>query len=259
MNGLANGNLLFLTIAVAVTSLAMLVFLLLVYFIKQNQNAMRYSFELQRAVLSSDREFYERQLAKAALQMTSAEDRWRDANHLLLSEKNLSGPQTGRPDSRDFLTKFGIEKVEIDPRLVMVLTPFSDEESDTFRVIKETYSRIGLNVVRGDEQFIQGDILAYVVRLIISARLIIANISTRNANVFYELGIAHAVNKPTILVSRSLNDAPFDIKSNRIIVYRNDDELRSMLTESLARGINDGNPLRPRFRSHEASSRLRFG
>ena len=239
MISLFGNNLLLVIVALTTTMLVMLTMMMLVYLIRQNQNTMRYNFELQRAAMSNDREFYERQLAKAALQMTSAEDRWRDANHLLLSERNLSGAQTGKSDIKDFLRKFGIEKAEIDPKLVMVLTPFSDDEGDTFRLIKDACSRVGLNVARGDEQFIRGDILAHVVSLITSARLIIANISTRNANVFYELGIAHALNKPTILVSRSLNDAPFDIKSNRIVVFRSDEELRSMLTESLARVMSE--------------------
>jgi hypothetical protein len=121
----------------------------------------------------------------------------------------------------------------------MVLTPFSDEERDTFEVIRKTCVRVGLTAIRGDEQFTSTDILTHVIQLILKARLVIANITGRNANVFYELGIAHAMNKPTILVSKSLNETPFDIITNRIVVYRNNDELLKLLTESLARVMTE--------------------
>lgn len=236
MNALSGSPVLLLSMAVGITAIALIIMALFVFLmVRHSQRMTHYNFELQRAALSADREFYERQLAKTALQMTASEDRWRDANHLLLSERNLRGDN--KPDIASFMARFGIpsSNLEVDRRLVMILTPFSEEEGKTFEVIKDACSRIGLIPVRGDQQFISGDILTHVVRLILKSRLVIANISTRNANVFYELGIAHAMNKPTILVSKSLNDTPFDLKSNLIIVYRDNDELRNKLTESVAR------------------------
>jgi hypothetical protein len=235
-----------LAIAALITAFIMSVMLLIIMLIRNSQKAMHYNFELQRAAISADREFYERQLEKTAMQMTASEDRWRDANHLVISEKNTTGLQNSKPDFDAFISRFGLSRadIDVDRRMVMVLTPFSDSDRSTFELIRDTCVRVGLNAVRGDEQFTSTDILTHVIQLILKARLIIANISTRNANVFYELGIAHAMNKPTILISKSLNDTPFDIMTNRIIVYRSDKELRSQLTESLARVMAEiGAPL----------------
>jgi nucleoside 2-deoxyribosyltransferase len=63
-------------------------------------------------------------------------------------------------------------------------------------------------------------------KLLVSARLIIANIDGRNPNVFYELGIAHALDKPVIIISRNIPDIAFDIKGMRMILYKNHRELK---------------------------------
>jgi hypothetical protein len=54
---------------------------------------------------------------------------------------------------------------------------------------------------------------------ILDADLILCEMSGRNPNVFYELGLAHAVGKPAILVSRREEDVPFDLRHVRVILY----------------------------------------
>jgi nucleoside 2-deoxyribosyltransferase len=49
--------------------------------------------------------------------------------------------------------------------------------------------------------------------------VVIAEITAPNQNVFYELGYAHALNKPTILLARRGRELPFDIRSYRVIFY----------------------------------------
>jgi nucleoside 2-deoxyribosyltransferase len=51
------------------------------------------------------------------------------------------------------------------------------------------------------------------------ARLIVADLTGRNANVFYEVGIAHALNKPVLLMTQSIDDVPFDLRHRRALVY----------------------------------------
>ena len=56
----------------------------------------------------------------------------------------------------------------------------------------------------------------------------------RNANIFYEVGFAHALKKPVILIAREVADVPFDLKGYKCIVYGGDFEtLRSALQERL--------------------------
>jgi len=54
---------------------------------------------------------------------------------------------------------------------------------------------------------------------ILEADLILCEMSDKNPNVFYELGLAHAIGKPAILVSRKEEDIPFDLRHIRVIIY----------------------------------------
>jgi hypothetical protein len=52
-----------------------------------------------------------------------------------------------------------------------------------------------------------------------AAKVLVAELTTRNPNVFYELGLAHALKKPVVLVSSNAGDVPFDLKHIRVIYY----------------------------------------
>ena len=56
-----------------------------------------------------------------------------------------------------------------------------------------------------------------------AATIILADLSNKNPNVFYELGLAHASAKPAILVTASMEDIPFDLRALRIIEYDKSD------------------------------------
>ncbi|MBK8089395.1 MAG: hypothetical protein IPK31_16460 [Chitinophagaceae bacterium] len=88
---------------------------------------------------------------------------------------------------------------------------------------------------RGDEKFYRGDIFSQILKSIVKANLIIANINGRNANVLYELGIAQALDKPTIFIAKSVEDIPLDIKSKRFIIYKSDLDLERLLKAELLR------------------------
>jgi hypothetical protein len=57
------------------------------------------------------------------------------------------------------------------------------------------------------------------------ADLVIADVSGKNPNVFYELGVTSAIQKPTILISNDLNDVPSDLAHFRLILYKTDQDL----------------------------------
>ena len=54
---------------------------------------------------------------------------------------------------------------------------------------------------------------------ILNARLVIADVTGRNPNVFYELGIAHTIGRAAIVITQRDEDVPFDIRSMRYIKY----------------------------------------
>lgn len=105
-------------------------------------------------------------------------------------------------------------------RSVFVLMPF-DEEIDIFykSLIKPVLEDAGFNVLRADNIISQQNILRDVIKGIVESDLIIADLTGANPNVFYELGIAHSFRKPVILITQSIDDVPFDLKSYRLVEY----------------------------------------
>ena len=66
------------------------------------------------------------------------------------------------------------------------------------------------------------DILDDIWTGIIEADFVIADVSDANANVFYELGMAHAIGTPVIIIAQDVSNVPFDIASRRMITYESD-------------------------------------
>jgi hypothetical protein len=67
---------------------------------------------------------------------------------------------------------------------------------------------------------------------------LVAELTSRNANVFYELGLAHALKKPVVLISSNQEDVPFDIRHVRVIYYDvNDPFWGSKLIDKVAENI----------------------
>jgi hypothetical protein len=76
---------------------------------------------------------------------------------------------------------------------------------------------VGLRVVRADQIDDPGLITAQVIQHLLRSRLVVADLSFHNPNVFYELAIRHATGKPTVLVSRTEDSLPFDISDVRTV------------------------------------------
>jgi uncharacterized protein YutE (UPF0331/DUF86 family) len=104
--------------------------------------------------------------------------------------------------------------------LCFVIMPFMPEFDAVYRsLIKPVAEQFGLTVLRADEIYAPGSITEQIRAAIQQARLCIADVSDRNPNVLYEVGIAHTLGKPTVLITRQINDVPFDLRSIRLIVY----------------------------------------
>jgi hypothetical protein len=77
----------------------------------------------------------------------------------------------------------------------------------------------GLKPRRADDLFRPGTIVTDIWDYTRQAKLLLADLTGKNPNVFYELGLAHALKKPAILVAESMDDIPFDLRALRIIIY----------------------------------------
>jgi hypothetical protein len=101
-----------------------------------------------------------------------------------------------------------------------VLMPFAPEFDDVYQLaIKAACRRVGVDVERVDEQVFDATILQRVYSQISRADIVIAEMSGRNANVYYEVGYAHALGKRVILLTREVDDIPFDLKHFPHVVY----------------------------------------
>ena len=81
-------------------------------------------------------------------------------------------------------------------------------------------------------------------RGITEAKVLIAVLTNRNPNVFYELGLAHALKKPVVLVSSSEGDVPFDLQHIRVIYYDITDpfwgdKLIAKVSENILSAVNN--------------------
>lgn len=108
------------------------------------------------------------------------------------------------------------------PHLIaFVLMPFDPAFDDVYRLgIKATTEELGMIATRVDEQvFHKEGILERIYNQIDAADFIIADMTGKNPNVFYEVGYAHAKKKLCILLTETVSDIPFDLRHHRHIVY----------------------------------------
>ena len=115
-----------------------------------------------------------------------------------------------------------------------VLMPFDPEFDAIFNnLIRPALEEVGYDVKRADSILNQQNILKDIVRGIAEADLVVADLTSLNANVFYELGISHAMQKLTVLLTQSSEDIPFDLKSYRVISYSTHFNEASQLSQTL--------------------------
>ena len=101
-----------------------------------------------------------------------------------------------------------------------VLMPFEPEFDVIYsKVIKPALEEIGYTVERADSTLDQRNILADIVRGIVGADLVVADITTRDENVLYELGLSHGLAIPAVMLTQSIGDVPFDLRSYRVREY----------------------------------------
>ena len=101
-----------------------------------------------------------------------------------------------------------------------VAMPFlKDFRSEYDQVIKPAIERAGFQALRGDEIYSKRNVMGDVWKALRECTLVIAELSGRNPNVLYELGLAHAIGKPAILLTRKEQDVPFDLKGLRYLFY----------------------------------------
>jgi len=97
----------------------------------------------------------------------------------------------------------------------------------------------GLTPRRADDLNRAGTIIKDIWNYTKQAKVILADLTGRNANVLYELGLAHAIAKPAILLTQLMDDIPFDLRGLRILQYnKNDPNWGQTLKETIEAPLN---------------------
>lgn len=130
-----------------------------------------------------------------------------------------------------------------DNPTAFVVMPFEEEFEQIYdEVISSAFEKIGYEVNKADSLDTNRSILEDIVEGISDSDILIADLTTSNPNVFYEVGIAHGLGIPTILLTQDLDEIPFDLKSYEIINYSTDftqiGELQDDLEELAEKHIN---------------------
>jgi hypothetical protein len=163
-----------------------------------------------------------------------AED-WREADTRIRATLQSTGLGVYLDSLRDSAARLrqdvlflGSERLYPPPKLpsgegmvrCFIVMPFSLEWSDdVHRTLSSACKAMAVQPVRGDDVFTPTDILVDIWQSINGADFVIADITGRNPNVLYELGIAHTLAKPVLIISRNAADIPIDLSTRRVILY----------------------------------------
>lgn len=132
-----------------------------------------------------------------------------------------------------------LRDVETDPDTIFVLMPFSEELEPIYDVIRSAAEKAGLRSYRADAIPAAGSIIDQIFESIARAGLIVGDLTGRNQNVMYELGVAQAMGKKTVLLTQDISEVPFDIRHQRVLVYDLSFTKVKELESQLARAFGD--------------------
>lgn len=103
--------------------------------------------------------------------------------------------------------------------LVGVMMPFDERFTPVYVALREAVADSGMECVRADDIWEEDHVMQDIANLIARSRVIIADLSGKNPNVFYETGIAHTLGRDVIQITQSGEDVPFDLKALRYVRY----------------------------------------
>lgn len=187
--------------------------------------------------ISGQRERLENHIYDINKIMLADPNRLFDNTKLLLQFPNKSLSIDKVVPNYSFFSALGINigGIQVEDKTALCLMPFHKRFNKIHQAIQVACKNSNYECYRSDMLFNPGKVLQQIVQLILKSQIIIAVLDGKNPNVFYEIGIAHAVGKAVILIANysDINDVPFDLKSDRLILYSKDGELVKLLSMTL--------------------------
>jgi len=102
---------------------------------------------------------------------------------------------------------------------VSVMMPFESSFSPVYSAIEKAITSVEMECIRADNIWEEASIIQDIVNIISRAKVVVCDCTGKNANVFYEAGIAHTLGKEIILLTQKDEDIPFDLKHLRYLKY----------------------------------------
>lgn len=125
----------------------------------------------------------------------------------------------------------------VDETLVAVMMPFEHSFNPVYEALKKAIEQIGMKCQRASDIWENDHVIQDVALLLSKAAIVVCDLSKRNANVFYETGIAHALGREVVLIAQSPLDIPFDIAAIRYLQYLPNGEGLAKLGDDLIRRL----------------------
>lgn len=128
--------------------------------------------------------------------------------------------------------------VENNKPKAFVIMQFSEQFNELYNdVISNICKKYNFEAVRADDIYRNEMIIHDITKNITEAKVVIADVTPKNPNVYYEVGYSHAIGKPTILLAEEGTELPFDVRPYRVIFYKNSIGGRKNIEESLEKHL----------------------
>lgn len=187
--------------------------------------------------ISGQRERIEDKIYEWRDVLQSSPERFFDTNKILLQnpEKDLV-IEKNIPNFQFFLNLgINIENVDVKENTVFCLMPFNDRYINIYHLIFYACEEVGVSCSRSDDRYNPGNVLRQIISMMLESSIVIALLDGQNPNVFYEIGIAHSIGKTVLLLAnqKGKNEIPFDLKSDRLLLYSDTTDLHDKLHDIL--------------------------
>ena len=144
------------------------------------------------------------------------------------------------------IVEFGTVEVSTRRPTAFVVIQYTDRFDSLFEdVIQPVCDASGVEAYRASDIDRPGVIIQDIIQGLEESQIIVAEITPGNPNVYYELGFAHALRKPAILLADRETKLPFDISGHRVIFFDNTIHGKAvwkLSCESICQTLSDSNP-----------------
>lgn len=190
-------------------------------------------------LIQGARERLENQIYNLEGNITYSSEKFLESSELVIpfSKANILFTRHSPINRQCYFNSLGIdvENTSVEENSVAVLMPFNSRFDKQYATFREVCDSVGMVCHRSDERHNPGNLLSQIIEMILKSQIIVALIDGKNPNVFYEIGIAHSIGKPVIIVASKakMDDIPQDIIPERMLIYDNLSDLKIKLSKAL--------------------------